>query len=103
MNIQEGKAMIVLNVTYQCKPGMNKTFLEQIKKEGLDVACRAEEGCIKYDYYFPENGCDELFLFEKWQDETALEKHGKQAHFARIGELKTEYVEDTLIEKYVSQ
>ena len=43
--------MVVLNVIYKCKPGMREAFLEAIKAEGLDVACRNEEGNIKYDYY----------------------------------------------------
>ena len=92
--------MIVLNVMYHCKPGMRDQFLAKIKEEGLDAACRAEKGCIKYDYYIPEIGSDELFLLEKWDNAEVLAEHGKQPHFARIGELKTEYVTDTLVEKY---
>ena len=42
--------MIVLNVTYKCKAGMREKFLEKIVSEGIDVACRAEAGNIKYDY-----------------------------------------------------
>ena len=92
--------MIVLNVTYLCKPGMREPFLAKIKEEGLDAACRAEMGCMKYDYYFSESERDELFLLEKWSDEDALAEHGKQPHFARIGELKKDYVNDTVVEKY---
>ena len=42
--------MIVLNVTYKCKPDMREEFLEAIISEGLDEASRAEEGNFKYDY-----------------------------------------------------
>ena len=44
--IQEGakKTMILLNVTYKCKSGKGEDFLGTIKAEGIDVACRAEEG-----------------------------------------------------------
>ena len=45
--------MIVLNVTYKCKTGMRDTFLEKINAEGIGEACRAEDGCEKYDYYIP--------------------------------------------------
>ena len=92
--------MIVLNVTYKCKPGMREKFLEAIKAEGIDAACRAEAGNIKYDYYRPVDGSDELLLVEKWQDADALAEHGKQPHFARLGELKPVFVEDTVIEKF---
>ena len=34
--------MIVLNVTYKCKPDMREEFLEMIYNEGIDEASRAE-------------------------------------------------------------
>ena len=92
--------MIVLNVTYKCKPEMVPEFLEAIITEGIDEASRSEAGNIKYDYYIPADGNDELLLVEKWQDAEALAEHGKQPHFARLGALKPELVLDTGIERY---
>ncbi len=92
--------MIVLNVTYKCRPGMRDAFLKRLNTEGLAAACRAEAGNIKYDYYLPERGEDELLLVEKWQDKEALAAHGREPHFARIGEVKGEYVLDTVIERF---
>ena len=92
--------MIVLNVTYKCKPDMRDEFLEAIYSEGIDVSCRAEDGNVKYDYYTPTDGGDELLLVEKWLDEDALSAHGRQAHYARLSELKAEFVDETIIEKY---
>ena len=92
--------MIVLNVTYKCKPGMREAFLEKIREEGLDAKSRGEVGNSKYDYYFAADDGDELLLVEKWQDADALAKHGKEPHFARLGEIKEEYVAETVIEKY---
>ncbi len=34
--------MIVLNVTYKCKPGKREAFLKMIATEGIDAASRAE-------------------------------------------------------------
>lgn len=92
--------MFVLNVTYKCKPGMREKFLDKIVSEGIDAACRAEEGNIKYDYYMPVNDADEMLLVEKWSDADALAEHGRLPHFARLGELKKEFVNDTIIEKF---
>lgn len=93
--------MIVLNVTYKCKPGMRNDFLEMIMAEGIDEACRAEDGNIKYDYYTPVDDSDDLFLLEKWRDADALAEHGKQPHLTRLKEIKAEFVTDTIIEKFV--
>ena len=92
--------MIVLNVTYKCKPDMRDEFLEMIMSEGIDDACRAEDGNIKYDYYYSTNDSDELLLVEKWRDADALAVHSKQPHFARLAELKKDFVNDTIIEKF---
>jgi len=92
--------MIVLNVIYKCKPGKREAFLAKINEEGIGAASRAEEGNIKYDYYMSEARKDELFLLEKWQDVSALDRHKEQAHFKRLGELKAEYVETTEIARF---
>ena len=73
--------MEILNVTYKCKEGMRKEFLETIKAEGLDEASRAEAGNIKYDFYFAES-------------------HNTEPHFKRFGELKAEFVQETVLERY---
>ncbi len=79
---------------------MRDEFLEMIMTEGIDIACRAEAGNIKYDYYLPVNDCEELLLVEKWRDAEALAEHGRQPHYSRLGELKAEYVVETIIEKF---
>lgn len=93
--------MIVLNVTYQCKPDLREAFLERILAEGIDKKSRSEAGNIKYDYYLPVDSGDDLLLVEKWQDADALAAHGRQPHFLRLGALKAEYVNETVIEKFV--
>ena len=91
---------MVLNVTYKCKPGMREEFLKVIKAEGIDAASRAEAGNIKYDYYVPVGGGDELLLVEKWKDSEAIAEHGRQQHFLRLGEMKPLYVDSTIIERF---
>ena len=92
--------MEILNVTYKCKAGKREKFLETIKAEGLDAASRAEAGNIKYDFYFAEADPDELFLFEKWRDEESVKSHNAEPHFWRFGELKAEFVLETVLERY---
>ena len=94
------KDMEILNVTYRCKEGMREKFLEAIKTEGLDAASRAEAGNIKYDYYFSDADPDELFLLEKWQDDEAIKIHSAEKHFKRLGELKADFVLETILERY---
>ena len=94
------KNMIVLNVTYKCRPGRREDFLRAIGAEGIDAASRAEEGNLKYDYYLAVDDSDGLLLVEKWRDEAALADHRLLPHFARLGQIKPMYVADTIIERY---
>ena len=95
--------MIVLNVTYKCKDGMREKFYGTIVSEGIDAASRAEDGNFKYDYYMSTDRDNEMLLVEKWRDADAVAVHQGQAHFKRLGELKGEFVEETVIEKYVTE
>ena len=92
--------MIVLNVTYKCKADKRVDYLAAIQKEKIDEASRAEDGCSKYEYYTSITHLDEVLLIEKWKDAEAIEFHKEQKHFARLGELKVEYVDETIIEKF---
>ena len=95
--------MIVLNVTYKCKPELREAFLERIRKEGIDAASRAEAGNLKYDYYIPYDASDDLLLIEKWADEDALKAHAETPHYAKLKELKPAYVTDTLVERFADR
>ena len=83
--------MIVLNVTYRADKEKLCAYLKAIREEGLDAASRAEAGNIRYDFYFPADGGDELLLMEKWRDEEAFEQHKAEPHFKRLGELKESF------------
>ena len=92
--------MLVFNVTFKCKPGMRETFLNSILSEGIDAAARGEEGNLQYDYYLPVGSDSDLFLVEKYRDGAAVAEHVKQAHTARLVELKEKYVDDMVLEQY---
>ncbi len=94
--------MIVLNVTYKCKSGCRDAFLSRIRERGIDAACRAEDGNLRYDYFIPADGSDDLLLLEKWRDAEALAAHGTQPHMAALKALKQQYVLDTQIERFES-
>ena len=94
--------MIILLVRYKCKPGCRERFYESIKKNGIDTSSQSEDGNVRYEYSFGID-VDELILAEVWRDEEAVELHKQREHFIKLGELKTEYVEDTEILKYKAE
>ena len=92
--------MLVLNVTYKCKPGTMKTFLDAVVAEGIDIASRAEDGNFRYEFFLPAAGGDDLLLMEKWRNADAHAAHRLTSHYAMLSELKAEYVTDTIIERF---
>ncbi len=95
--------MLVFNVTFRCRPEMRERFLEMIMTEGIDVACRAEAGNLRYDCLLSVDNDRDLLLIEKWKDADAVAAHARQAHMARMMELKSEYVTDMIIEKFEAE
>ena len=94
--------MFVLLVRYKCKPGCRASYYDANRKERIDELSCEEEGCIRYEYSYGLAD-DELLLTEVWRDEEAIEVHKNSAHFAKLGELKSELVENTEIMKFSAQ
>ena len=51
--------MILVAVSYKLPPGKREGFLQELKEAGIVDACRAEEGNIRYDYFYPEDGTED--------------------------------------------
>lgn len=79
-------------VTYTAKDKQTiKEFYEALKASGAVEKTRAENGCIKYEYFFPAEEPDKLFLWEVWETREAQKVHTEQPHFAIFGEVRARY------------
>ena len=68
-----------------------EAFYGEVKKCGAAEKTRKEDGCIRYDFFFPADSDDEIFLWEQWETREHQAEHCKTAHFAQLGELKKKY------------
>jgi quinol monooxygenase YgiN len=87
--------MYTIYVQFKCHEGKREAFVEAVKKEGILAAIRAEDGCIRYDYYFSEADENELLLIEAWETKHHQQVHIEQPHMARLREMKDGYIETT--------
>ncbi|MEG0157048.1 MAG: putative quinol monooxygenase [Anaerovoracaceae bacterium] len=92
--------MLVLNVTYDVKPGLRDEFYAKVKELGVPEGSRAEAGNRKYEYFFAVDNVDRIFLLEHWQDQAAFDLHIQMDYFIKLQEIKNEYVANTTIERY---
>lgn len=89
--------MYTIYVKFTCLPQKREAFIEKVKTAGILDAIRAEDGCIKYDYYLSEKDPNELLLIEQWESKQHQQTHIAQPHMALLRELKPEYITDTLL------
>ena len=92
--------MLILHVTYKAKSGMANQFVEAVIRSGMDKTIRAEAGNLCYDYFFSVKNKDEVLLVEKWVNHEALAAHSEAPHMAVLRQIKGNYIEETIIEKY---
>lgn len=65
-------------ITIDCKPGTRDRILARAPE--VQVATRAEPGCIAYDFYTCTDNPDRLVFVESWIDRAAHDFHMAQAH-----------------------
>ena len=92
--------MYTIYVVFKCLPGKREAFVEKVKEEGILNAILAEDGCIRYDYYFAEKDPNEILLVEAWESKEHQQIHITQPHMARLRELKNDYVKSSKLGEF---
>ena len=92
--------MFTIYVSYKCLPGKREEWLRNLKEAGYLDAIRAEEGCIRYDYYLAEKDPDEVLLIEVWETKAHQQAHMLTPHMALVKQLNGSYVASVKIGEY---
>ena len=89
--------MYTIYVKFDCLPNKREAFIEKVKSTGVLAAIRAEEGCIRYDYYLSEKDPNELLLIEQWQTKEHQQVHLDQPHMDELRSFKGDYITNTVL------
>ena len=92
--------MYTIYVVFKCLPGKREAFVERVKAESILSSIKAEEGFIRYDYYFSEADENELLLIEAWETKRKQEIHITQPHMANLRSFKGEYIVSTTLGEF---
>lgn len=92
--------MFTIYVVFKCYEGKREAFVERVRKEGILDEIRAEDGCLRYEYYYPDENKNELLLIEAWESEAHQQAHLKTAHMNTLKAFKNEYIYDTKIGEF---
>ena len=93
---------ITINIYYTGEGGSAKKFAEEMVSSGLVGDIRAEDGNIKYEYFFPMDDKETVLLIDSWKDQSALDKHHASPMMAKITELRNKYNLHMKVERYLS-
>ena len=92
---------LTVNIYYSGIGGNARRFAEEMTSSGLVEAIRAEEGNVKYAYYFPAEDPDTVLLIDRWRDQAALDAHHKTPMMEKIAALRTKYQLKMRVERFV--
>ena len=93
---------ITVNIYYSGKKDNARKFAEEMISSGTVAKIKAEEGNLKYDYFFPMEDTSTVLLIDSWVNQAAIDKHHKTSIMQTILELREKYNLHMKVERYVS-
>lgn len=94
--------MITVNLYYTGKNGNARRFAEEMESSGTADKIRAEEGNVRYEYFFPMKDPETVLLIDAWENQEAIDKHHVSPMMHTIMELREKYDLHMKVERYVS-
>lgn len=91
---------ITINIYYT---GENaRKFAEEMTESGTVAKIKAEEGNLRYDYFFPMGDENTVLLIDSWENQHALDVHHASPMMQTIIDLREKYDLHMKVERYVS-
>ena len=94
---------ITVNLYYTGKNGSARAFAEEMTASGLVAAVRAEEGNLRYEYFFPMEDPETVLLIDRWKDQSALDFHHKSPMMKEIARLRDKFGLRLRVERYIDE
>lgn len=93
---------ITINIYYHGKNGNARRFAEEMVSSGIVDDIRAENGNLKYHYYFPMEDAETVLLIDSWESQEALDRHHATPMMQEIIRLREKYDLHMEVERYIS-
>ena len=93
---------VTVNIYYSGVNGNAKKFAEEMISSGIVNDIRAEDGNIRYEYFFPMEDAETVLLIDSWKDQQSIDVHHASPMMKRIMELREKYDLHMKVERYIS-
>ena len=94
--------MITVNLYYTGTNGSARAFAEEMVSSGTVAAIRAEDGNVRYEYFFPMEDPETVLLIDQWRDQAAIDVHHASPMMAQIAALREKYDLHMKVERFAS-
>ena len=94
--------MITVNLYYTGTDGRARAFAEEMVRSGVVSAIRAEDGNLRYEYFFPMEDPETVLLIDQWRDQEAIDAHHASPMMGQIAALREKYDLHMKVERFVS-
>jgi len=94
--------MITVNLYYTGTNGSARAFAEEMVRTGVVSAIRAEDGNLRYEYFFPMEDPETVLLIDQWRDQEAIDAHHASPMMGQIAALREKYDLHMKVERFAS-
>ena len=92
---------VTVNIYYSGINGNAKKFAEEMVSSGIVDDIRAQNGNLKYEYFFPMDDEETVLLIDTWKDQQSIDIHHTSPMMAKIIALREKYDLHMKVERYV--
>ena len=93
---------ITVNIYYIGINGYARKFAEEMVSRGIVGDIRAEDGNLRYEYFFPMDDNETVLLIDSWKDQHSIDVHHASPMMAEIMKLREKYNLHMRVERYIS-
>lgn len=93
---------VTVNIYYSGVNGNAKKFAKEMIESGIVNAVRAEDGNLRYEYFFPMEDDETVLLIDSWKDQHSIDIHHASPMMAEIIKLRNKYDLHMKVERYLS-
>lgn len=85
------QAQITINIRYNAPDGNALKYMEEMATTGYADSIRAIPGCLRYDYFIPQDDPQSVLLIDSWEDQAALNRYHQSPVMKKAEALRAKY------------
>ena len=93
---------VTVNIYYSGVNGNARKFAEEMVSSGIVNDIRAQDGNLKYEYFFPMDDEETVLLIDSWENQQSIDIHHASPMMAKIIALREKYDLHMKVERYVT-